>query len=232
METWEKWRFTSTPYSKDETSRHLINFHTVTVTAGLKNMILWYFMKSCDYIVRACFKVSCVAYTVPCKNITSPFKAWQFWGEKLMFHRTLCLCQWSRFQYYLVDLSWVFWSLFQRRLWPAVWSGDPATAGWAGHLPHPRTRWFSPFLSPSVSSHRLQTSPCLFSSPPDELLTAQEKGSKEVVISVTVPQDSDKDSKTTNNQSTPLIIRGPSMTHIYTRAFCNVTVCNADLLWN
>lgn len=91
METWEKWRFTSTPYSKDETSRHLMNFHTVTVTAGLKNMILWYFMKSCDYIVRARFKVSCVAYTVPCKNITCPFKAWQFWGEKLMFHRTLCL---------------------------------------------------------------------------------------------------------------------------------------------
>lgn len=50
--------------------------------------------------------------------------------------------------------------------------------------------------------------------PIDELLSSHEKppiGSKEVVVSVILPKDSDSDScpsKTTSNQSSPLIVRG------------------------
>jgi len=64
------------------------------------------------------------------------------------------------------------------------------------------------------SNDRKETSLLSVCVPADELLSSQEKppvGSKDVLISVSPAKDSDSDSclsKTTSNQSSPLIIRG------------------------
>lgn len=105
--------------------------------------------------------------------------------------------------------KWISCSVFQRCLWPAVWSGDPSNAGWTGRFSHPGTRYGCTSLSLAVCV--LPVLHCL--SLLDDLLSSHEKslGNKEVVVSVSLVKDSDSDScpsKTTSNQSSPLIIRG------------------------
>lgn len=145
METWEIWRFTPTRYSKN-----------------------WCVFKKTTYISQRCFffpkhdsnlgfvpcLVSTEVWTVDDVENTCVLSGVCFslvsadLASKLVTLKAACCgLQWTCCISFKLNCF-----MSQRRLWPAVWSGDPSTAGRPGYLSHPGTRYIRLFVWISVLS--------------------------------------------------------------------------------